>query len=297
MADVLITIDTELSPALHKRSVSPAANVETSVFGAVESGRFGIEWLMDTMEAHGLKGVFFVDPLPALVFGISFLPAIVTPILARGHEVQLHVHTEWLAWALESPVGDRRGQNIADFDLKDQQALLDCAAGLLEQSGAPRPIAFRAGNYGADDRTLSALAKLGIMWDSSFNPAYVDRGCRIGIPRGANVPIDRGGVTELPVASLFDWPGHLRPAQVCALSISEMTAALRHAAQVNHPAFVIVTHSFEMLSRNRSRSNRAMMSRFESMCREIMENPTLRTVGFVDLDPDLSNRTTRSVPV
>lgn len=289
MTDVLITIDTELSAGLYQRGASARQNLDRSIDGLVPGGAFGIGWQMDQLDAHGLKGVFFVDPMPALVYGTEVVADMVGPILERGHEVQLHIHTEWLAWAKASPVGDRRGQNIGDFDLADQITLLTCARDLLEQANVPRPIAFRAGNYGADDRTLMALADLGLAWDSSFNAPYLGGPCRIGLTAADYAPVWRHGVVEVPVSGILDRSDTIRPAQVCALSRWEMTDALRHAAQARQSAFVIVSHSFEMLSRDRFRPNRAVMARFTAMCREIARNPNLRSAGFADLDPAIAS--------
>lgn len=290
MTAVLVTIDTELSAGLFQRGTGARANLESSVFGACAGGRFGIGWQMDRLEAHGLKGVFFVDPMPALVYGAGPVEATVAPIVARGHEVQLHLHPEWLAWADAQPVGAARGQSIADFAEADQRRLLALGLDLLAQAGAPRPIAFRAGNYGADDATLRALASLGLAWDSSFNAAYLGAPCRIGLPAATVAPVRREGVVELPVAALHDRPGHLRPAQLCALSAAEMRAALAHAAMPGQPPFVIVSHSFELLSRDRQRPNRAVIARFEAMCRAIAATPGLESAGFADLDPALADR-------
>src|SRR3546814_6004994 len=44
---------------------------------------------------HGLKAVFFVEPMPALVCGVDWLKPLVATILARGQEVQLHLHPNW----------------------------------------------------------------------------------------------------------------------------------------------------------------------------------------------------------
>jgi len=286
--DVLITVDTELSPALHQRGVSPEDNLASSIFGRAGSEAFGIGWQMDRLDAHGLTGVYFVDPMPALVYGEDVIRAIVAPVLERGHEVQLHLHPEWLRWADRSPVGDRQGSNIGDFDLADQRTLLGWGLDLIERLGAPRPIAFRAGNYGADDRTLQALADLGLRWDSSFNPAYLGASCRIGLDPGTVAPVERLGIGEIPVAGLFDRGTHIRPAQVCAISAWEMRAALRHASGQPGAPFAIVTHSFEMLSRDRQRPNRSVIDRFERMCRTIAIEPGLRSTGFAGLDQSLA---------
>lgn len=284
MTQTLITVDTELSALFHQRGVPLAANFSSSIDGECADGRFGIGWQMGQMEARGLKGVFFVDPLPALVYGEAWLADVVGPIVTRGHEVQLHIHTEWLAWAKDSPVEGRQGQNLADFGLEDQQVLLGLAIDLLMRAGAPRPTAFRAGNYGADDNSLRALAKLGLIWDSSVNAPYLGGACRIGLSADQVSATERHKIIEIPVAGLNDRVGQVRPAQICALSAREMRGALRHAADHQHAAFVIVTHSFEMLSRDRRRANRAVIARFEAMCNAIAGDPRLVSAGFNDLD-------------
>ncbi|HEY0270253.1 MAG TPA: hypothetical protein VGC10_04605 [Sphingomonas sp.] len=284
MSDVLITVDTELSAGRQARGLDVRANFASAILGRTARGDFGIGWQMDRLEAHGLKGVYFVDPMPALVHGEAVIADIVGPIVARGHEVQLHIHTEWLEWAKESPIGGRRGRNIGDFSLADQTILLGLARDILVRAGAPAPIAFRAGNFGADDNSLKALAAIGIAWDASVNPAYLGDDCRISFPADRAAAATLEGVTEVPVAGLYDRPGHFRPAQVCAMSAAEMRAALRHAAAARNFAFVIVTHSFEMLSRDRLRPNRTVTARFESLCRAIAGTPGLRAAGFADLD-------------
>jgi peptidoglycan/xylan/chitin deacetylase (PgdA/CDA1 family) len=284
VTQTLITVDTELSALFHQRGVPLAANFSSAINGECADGSFGIGWQMGQMEARGLKGVFFVDPLPALVYGEAWLADVVGPIVTRGHEVQLHIHTEWLAWAKHSPVDGRQGQNLADFGLEDQQVLLGLATDLLMRAGAPRPTAFRAGNYGADDNSLRALAELGLIWDSSVNAPYLGGACRIGLSADQVSATERYKIIEIPVAGLNDRVGQVRPAQICALSAREMRGALRHAADHQHAAFVIVTHSFEMLSRDRRRANRAVIARFEAMCNVIADDPRLVSAGFNDLD-------------
>jgi peptidoglycan/xylan/chitin deacetylase (PgdA/CDA1 family) len=292
---LLITVDTELSSSLHQRGVSLADNVDRSIWGLAQGKPYGIGWQMDLLDRHGLKGVFFLDPMPALVHGADFLAPIVGAIVGRGHEVQMHIHSEWLAWAKDSPVGGRQGRNIGDFSLADQIVLLGLAKQLLEQAGAPAITAFRAGNFGANDDTLRALATLGVVWDSSVNPAYLGRECAITADP-AQIGATRSlGVAELPVSGIADRPGGFRPAQICAMSAAEMRAGMRHAVGEGHDAFVVVTHSFEMLSRDRQRPNRAVMARFEALCRHATRLPNMHGAGFNDLPVDLADRPARSL--
>ena len=222
MTQILITVDTELSALFHQRGVALATNFSSSINGECADGDFGVGWQMMQMEVRGLRGVFFVDPLPSLVYGEAWLADVVGQIITRGHEVQLHIHTEWLAWAANSPVSGRQGQNLADFSLEDQRILLALAIDMLMRAGAPRPTAFRAGNYGADDNSLRALAELGLIWDSSVNAPYLGGACRIGMAADQVGAVERYGMIEVPVAGINDRVGQVRPAQICALSRREM---------------------------------------------------------------------------
>lgn len=289
MTNVLITVDTELSALLYQRGETVVRNFESSILGRCGAGDFGIGWQMDQLEAHGLTGVYFVDPMSALVHGEGVIADIVGPIRARGHDVQLHIHTEWLEWAKQSPVCGRTGRNIGSFGVEDQRTLLRLARDILVRAGAPMPTAFRAGNYGANDDTLKLLGELGFAWDSSFNADYLGAPCGILLPASQVTPIRYQGVVELPISGLYDRPGSFRPAQICALSSDEMAVALDHAGAQGHPFFTIVTHSFEMLSRDRSRPNRMVMNRFSSMCRAIAGNSSLMTGSFQALDSALAD--------
>lgn len=285
MTKVLITVDTELSASRQQQGLSAQANYESSMLGRCAEGDFGIGWQMERLSARGLKAVYFIDPIPALVVGEDVIRSAIQYVLERGHEVQLHAHTEWLEWADQSPVGGRQGRNIGDFSVEDQVSLLRYGCDLFERAGAPRPIAFRAGNFGADARTLEALRLAGLRYDSSVNANYLGTECKVPADPARNLPYEYGGVIELPVSGLHDRPGHFRPAQICAVSSGEMIGALRHAADTGAPTFTIVTHSFEMLSRDRERANRMMLARFDAMVDAIARHPRLETAGYADLGP------------
>lgn len=282
---VQFTVDTELSLRLFQEGASAGENFDSSIAGRCRDGDFGIFYQMDRLEAAGLTGVFFVDPMPALVHGTGVIAQIVEPVLRRGHEVQLHIHTEWLEFARHHAHAHLRGRNIADFRLDDQIGLIEQARDLLMQAGAPSPTAFRAGNFGANDDTLRALAALGIRYDSSFNPAFLAGECAIALPPQTPPFSEYLGVGIIPVSCIEDRPGSIRAAQLCALSAWEMRDALNHAAEDGWPCFTIVSHSFELLSRDRSRSNPIVVRRFDTMCRNIAGHRQLEPVGFDALVP------------
>jgi len=282
---VQFTVDTELSLRLYQQGFSAQENFDSSIVGKCRDGKFGIFYQMERLESHGLTGVFFVDPMPALVYGPGVVAQIIEPILKRGHEVQLHIHTEWLEFAQDHEHAHLRGRNIADFPLDDQIRLLDQARALLMIAGAPKPTAFRAGNFGANDDTLRALSALGVQYDSSFNPAFLSGECDIDLPAETPPFSEHLGVGIIPVSVIEDRPGSIRAVQLCAISAWEMRDALAHAAQHDWPCFTIVSHSFELLSRDRSRCNPIVARRFDAMCRSIAEHRKLEDIGFHMLEP------------
>jgi hypothetical protein len=283
MTRAIISFDTELSAGLYQRGADARANFESSILGRCRDGDFGIGFQMDMLERHGLTGVFFIDPMPALVYGPKVIDAIVRPIVARGHEVQVHIHTEWLAFARFNPVGRLHGRNIGDFPLAAQKKLIALARDILVGAGAPKPTAFRAGNFGANDDTLRALAALGFRFDSSFNGAYRGQGCDISLDAGNLGMRAHHGICEVPVSGLMDRASRFRPAQHCAMSEEEMRDALDHSAASGAIQFSAFSHSFELLSRDREVPNGLAIARMEALCRAVADDARITSGGFATL--------------
>lgn len=288
MTAVFITIDTEYAASLAARG--RAENFARSIACETPSGPAGLFYKMALMDRHGLKGVFFVDPMPALLWGQEAISDIVGPIVAAGHEVQLHCHTEWLALAGANNRFGATGQDIADFPFERQCAILDWARGVLVAAGAPAPVAFRAGNYGANDDTLRALAHLGLHYDSSHTPGIAGGACRISLGRDDRRPVRHCGVTEVPVGCIRTFGGGLRHAQVTAISAREMLAAIRHARDHGLSSFTMVSHSFELLCRARARVNRVVRHRFERLCRGIAAMEGVESGTYASHPPRPSSR-------
>jgi hypothetical protein len=288
MTQVYITIDTEYSSEFAARGgVSErAANFARSIVCKTPDGAVGVEYQLDVFEAHGLKAVFFVDPMPALLWGVASIEDVVGPIVARGHDVQLHLHTEWLALAGPSnPLGSKTGINIKDFDFEDQCRLIERARALLVASGAPAPIAFRAGNYGANDDTLRALVECNLAYDTSHCPGIEGSLCDISLGTDNRQPLHHAGVIEVPVGCIAGFGGRLRHAQVTALTAGEVLSAIRHARRQDKQSFTLVSHSFELLSRDRQRINHIVKRRFEQLCAGLARLDAVRTTTYADSPP------------
>jgi hypothetical protein len=292
MTNVYITIDTEYSSSLFRKlgPASRAENFDKSIRGKSPDGDAGISYQMDVFDRHGIKAVFFVDPMPALIWGVEAISDIVGPIVTRGHDVQLHLHSEWLEFAGQNnPVGNRTGKNIKDFHLEDQTILLDYARSALIAAGAPAPIAFRAGNYGANDDTLRALSALGITYDSSHCPGIANGDCAISLGPDDRAPMQHCGVIEVPAASIAARGTAQRHGQITALSAAEALAAVRHAQAHAVPGLHLVSHSFELMSRDRKRANRVVKRRFERLCAGLSALQGVATATYVTAPPRIQN--------
>ena len=260
---VFITIDTELMWRHHVAGL----DADTIVARSLEPAGVGVGWQLAQLHAHGLKACFFVDPMPALVYGLDPIKRVVGAILEAGQEVQLHLHPNW-AGAHAGDGGATHAQfELIDYSLDEQVELLAGATDMLVAAGAPEPIAFRSGSYSASDDTLAALSRLGFEYDSSHNGSEHPWPSAISLPATQIAPIAHRGIIEVPVTLIEDQKGHLRHFQICALSAGEMKAALDHAMRHDHAAVTIVGHGFELANRAGTRRNAVHVRRFEMLCR------------------------------
>ena len=270
---VLLTVDTELLWGHYVRGGAWRDNVRRSY----EAAGVGVPYQLRRLAEHGLKACFFVDPMPALVFGIEPIRQMVEPILAAGQEVQLHLHPSWADPA--DPVFE-----LAGLDRQKQLDLIRTARDLLVEAGAPAPIAFRSGSYSADLATIKSLATLGIGYDSSHNGMEHPWPSALPLDPRQIAPALLDCVVEVPVTQIEQRPGSLRHLQICAVSFDEMRSALLHAADRRHPLVNIVGHSFELATRGGERANPVLVRRFEKLCGFLAgHGERLPTAHFADL--------------
>lgn len=276
---VFLTFDTELVWRHHLEGVDAATLFERSF----EPAGVGIGFQLARLREHGLKATFFVDPMPALVFGLDPIRRIVDTILDAGQDVQLHIHPNWVGAREGLPSGTSARFELVDYALDDQRMLIEGATELLVAAGAPDPIAFRAGSYAANDDTLTALSALGFTYDSSHNGAEHPWPSAIDLPSRQIAPVARAGLIEVPVTVIEERAGALRNFQLCALSAGEMRAALDHAVAEDHAAVTIVSHGFELANRAGTAANAVHVGRFEALCGMLSDaRETLPTMHFAD---------------
>lgn len=283
MLNVFLTSDVEVwCNTLNDHSFSNSYNLH--ILGRVKEGDFGLPYQMKVMNDYGIKGVFFVEPLFASVYGIDPLANITGLVEEYGHETQLHIHAEWVKRNLDllAYTPENIGRQVFNYSLKNQESLISKGIEYMNKVGAGKMNAFRAGNFGANNDTLVALEKNHISIDSSVNPARSSS--KIDLGRTIYQREKIGGVVEYPMTVFEDYPGHLRHAQICACSTQEMKNILYKAVEAGWDSFVILSHSFELIDRTKGRVNKVVDKRFKELCRFLGENKDLfNCVGFNDV--------------
>lgn len=261
---VLLSIDTELTWRAHMSGASWLDNYARSI----EPSGVGIGYQLATLTKYDLKACFFVDPLPALVFGLEPIRRMVGTILDAGQEVQLHIHPMWTQADRRAPSassGPVRFE-LTGFSEDEQLAMILAGAEMLRAAGAPDPVAFRAGSFGANPATLRAVSRAGLRIDSSHNGSLMPWPCETGLPAKAVSPLRAGQLTELPIGLLDEGGGRLRHLQIGAVSLVEMRAALLHAETEGSPLVTLLGHSFELATRDGERANDMVRHRFDGLC-------------------------------
>ena len=291
MLDVFLTVDVEVwCDGWDDIDAKFPTAYERYIHGRTPRGDYGLPFQLKVLNDHGLGAVFFVEPLFATRFGIAPLTEVVSLLQGGGQEVQLHLHTEWVDESiipLLPPVGHKR-QHLRQFDVNDQQVLIEAGRDLLAQAGATSIDAFRAGSFGFNRDTLTALARAGIAIDSSYNATLF--GPDSGVQPGSPVLdiIDCDGVREYPMTVFDDGTGTWRHAQLTACSFAELEGLLWQAAEVERGSFVLLSHSFELLNRSLGRPDDLVIKRFRKLCAFLERNrDTFRVRGFAGATGEL----------
>ena len=300
LLNTFLTVDTEIWPLgagwprnpLPKGKTDFSAEFDACIRGRTALGDYGIHYQTQLLNAHGLKAVYLVEPFFARVGGMPLLREIVEQVQHSGHEVGLHPHTEWLGEIKAPSLPEHYGPVIRGYSQDEQRAIIRYGLETLYEAGAQPVMSFRAGSYGANLDTLSALSAEGIRFDTSYNYPFPDSFPDWSREESLEQPRRVGDIWEFPVSNFIDYPGHLRHVQLCACSFREMRHTLLQAWREQRHAFVIVMHSFELVRRKLRRDGMLMVEpnpitirRFKQLCRFLeAHQDKFLTRGFADLD-------------
>ncbi len=262
------------------------------VYGHSLHGDYALPQTLAILNQHGLKGVFFVEPLFAARFGIAHLEVIVKLIREAGHEVQLHLHPEWTNEAIEPLLANctTKRQHLSYYTLEEQTALIAHGMKLLTTACSGPIRAFRSGSYAANNDTFEALRRNGIMLDTSLNRCYAISAPDLRSEHTFDSAFVVQEVTTIPVTVLKDGYGKNRPAQVGACGFGEMRDAMLSAHNAGTRDFVVVSHNFEMLKSGSSEPDWFVVKRFRRLCGFLASHPEQFLVRGFDTDLCLTSR-------
>lgn len=197
----LFTIDVEVNMR-YQRMPDPATVVNEHVFGVTPRGGptgYGIHYIMDALDARGMKGTFFVDVLMEHQVGENGTRRTIDAILSRGHDVQLHMHPNPNLYFSDSPTLRALGLNFARHrDVDSFRGAMDLAVESYLRFTGMQPIAFRSGSYIFRDEFFPVLKEFGIQVDSSI---YAFKNFHAsGWMRTRTTPfIHSSGILEVPI--------------------------------------------------------------------------------------------------
>jgi len=261
------------------------------IYGRTARGDFGLPYTLQVLREHGLKGVFFVEPLFSTRFGSQPLEEIVGLIREGGQEIQLHLHPEWVDESAEPLLEniERKRQFLRYYTRNEQEILVAAGKRLVAQAGGGECTAFRAGSFGFNRDTLAALAANAIRFDSSYNAS------RFGLDSGVapgQLMVDTfecDGVYEYPMTVFDGGTRYLRHTQITACSHREMEGLLWQALDARRRSFMVLFHNFELLNRAKDRPDDVVISRFRKLCAFLDRNrDSFRLCGFECLSPNLA---------
>ena len=292
MLNVFFTVDVEIwCDGWHQLDTKFPSAFRRYVYGHTSKGDYGLPYQLNVLKAHGLTGVFFVEPLFSTRFGSQPLEEIVGLLRESVQDIELHPHTEWVDESREPLLKNSGGkrQHLRYFLLREQTTLIAAGARLIKQAGGGSIMAFRAGSFAFNRDTLHALSVNGIPFDSSYNASQF--GADSGVMTGITVvdTIECEGVYEYPMTVFNDGTGSLRHTQLTACSYKEIENLLWQALEARRSAFVILAHNFELLNQAGNRPDDVVVKRFRKLCSFLDRNRDSFCVhGFRGLRPQIT---------
>lgn len=236
-------------------------------------GNFGVERIMDLLEAHRARGTFFLNVYEIAKHGEEVVRSAARLIHGRGHDLELHTHPR--------PMFRFYGMSQASFD--EQKTILEKGIALLEGWTGKKVIAHRAGAFAANTDTVRAVAAAGLQADCSLSA-----GSHVEVPLvaelGATNSVQRvDDAWEIPM-TCFDqvrfgpWYSR-RILDIEGCSLPEIKRVTRWAVRHRLPTVCILMHSFS-LSR-KDKPNHRVVRRLTALLAWLREQDDIE-VGTIE---------------
>ncbi len=213
MRHLVITIDVEAGPHLQS-----ADHVARLIWGEFGHHRVGIGRMMEIAERFGRKLTFFLDYCETLSYPGAF-EYISRFVADRGHDVQLHAHTQFLNKAFWKKRALRPIYycSLDQYTKPHAEALMEFLVECACNTGVKRPVAFRGGAFRYNAAILRAMERYQIPLSFNYNIKtryQVNNEVNRGVFRWSN------GIVEVPM-SYTDIRGRLREFEFSSTSSTD----------------------------------------------------------------------------
>lgn len=281
--EVAITIDVEFTVGGAFADPDRMPVGPKSVYCPIGGKSAGLGFILDTLEAYGLKGVFFVEALNTCHFGDEPMGEIARGIRARGHDVQLHAHPCWMVFGHDDWFLRVRDEvpcdSFAKLTNEEIDRALNIGVDVFRRWGLPPPLAFRAGNLEVDARIYHRLEHRGIPLASNIgigvfappDPSLFLAGGRHRIGRTLEVPVASYPDIDLP--RVRRW----KTFTIVGTGAWEARQWLQSAAREGVGPVIVLTHPAEFIRSKRDdydalRWNGIARQRLRSLCAYLADN-------------------------
>lgn len=277
---VYLTVDVETSMggAWRSRDHFPLP-IDKLMFGKIGGSSYGLPLMVGELEKYGFGATFFTEMFFPYCLGADQGQIVVDYLLKHRQDVQLHIHPVFLNYARALKDGDPKafpryralGDSLNAYDCGAQYALLSEGLQLFRSYVGKNAVAFRAGGFRADCRTLAALRKLGIPIDSSYNPSVAASFTNDSLHPNVIQRIE--GVFEMPLTNAltgYNGAWGWKPMAISSVTFAELKAVLQQAYHAGLRDVLLILHSFSTLKArdflySEVRPNKIVISRFRRL--------------------------------
>ena len=208
----------------------------------------GTRWIMDKLEEHGHKGVFFVNIYEHMAYDRSYLSDLLQEIDSRGHEAALHMHHE-------PYFSDPSLREYDNLTRSNKSELIGFGVQFFQNAIGKSPTSFRAGAFIIDDETFDVLDEAGLKVDSSLcfgynlpGNSWISNKNRISEYQHIQLPHRiRPHLWEFPVTTIARGNTY-RNLSIDHFHEKSIESAIEQMQHNNMPFAVLLGHSFSFLS-------------------------------------------------
>lgn len=186
---VTITIDTENSQA----AIINEKWTRDTMLGACQGKNWGIPYILKMFEYYNISATWYLSIFEKYIFGENLMEAICRLLKKHNQDIQLHIHPVWLMDKEE-----KKKVYMHQYTLEEQIYMIKKGIEDIYKLTGEKPIAHRAGGYGVNRDTFTAMKECGIKIDSSI--LYRNRDCKVQTSGIKNRVSNFMGITEIPVS-------------------------------------------------------------------------------------------------